>query len=78
MLKIQPEMAEAMKVNQFHVHLRKKELQKFQNINATNKGTLEEVLILPKKTLNSNHEQLLNTNAVSSLLTQIQNHSETF
>ena len=46
MLKMQPEMTEAMKINHFHAHLRKKELQTFRNISALNKKTLDDVLIV--------------------------------
>ena len=46
MLKMQPEMTEAMKINHFHAHLRKKALQTFRNISAVNKKTLDEVLIV--------------------------------
>ena len=44
MLKMQPEMTEAMKINSFHAHLRKEALQIFRNISAPNKRTLDEVL----------------------------------
>ena len=37
MLKMQPEMTEAMKINHFHAHLRKEALQTFRNISAINK-----------------------------------------
>ena len=37
MLKLQPEMTEAMKKNHFHAHLRKEALQTIGNISATNK-----------------------------------------
>ena len=46
MLKIQPEMTEAMKINHFHAHLRKEALQTFRNINALSKQTLNDVLIV--------------------------------
>ena len=46
MLKMQPEMTEAMKINHFHAHLRKEALQTFRNISASNKKTLDDVLIL--------------------------------
>ena len=46
MLKMQLEMTEAMKINQFHAHLRKEALQTFRNISALNKKTLDDVLIL--------------------------------
>ena len=46
MLKMQPEMTEAMKVNHFHAHLRKQALQTFRNINAPNKKTVDDVLIV--------------------------------
>ena len=46
MLKMQPEMTEAMKINHFHSHLRKEPLQTFRNISAINKKTLDDVLIV--------------------------------
>ena len=44
MLKMQPEMTEAMKLNQFHAHSGKEALQTFRNISASNKKTLDDVL----------------------------------
>ena len=46
MLKMQPEMTEAMTINHFHAHLRKEALQTFRNIIASNKKTLIDVLIV--------------------------------
>ena len=46
MLKMKPEMTEAMKINHFHAHLRKEALQTFRNISAINKKTLDDVLIV--------------------------------
>ena len=46
MLKMQPEMTEAMKINHSHAHLRKDALQTFRNISASNKKTLDDVLIV--------------------------------
>ena len=46
MLKMQPEMTKAMKINHFHAHLRKEALQTFRNISAINKKTLDDVLIV--------------------------------
>ena len=46
MLKMQPEMTEAKKINHFHAHLRKEALQTFRNISALNKKTLDDVLIV--------------------------------
>ena len=45
MLKMQPEMT-AMEINQYHARLRKEALQNFRNLNATNKRTLQGVLIV--------------------------------
>ena len=45
-LKMQPQMTEAMKIKHFHAHLRKKALQTFRNISALNKKTLDDVLIV--------------------------------
>ena len=46
MLKMQPEMTEAMKINHFHANLRKEALQTIRNISAVNKKTLDDVLIV--------------------------------
>ena len=46
MLKMQPEMTEAMKINHFHAHLQKEALQTFRNIRAINKKTLDDVLFV--------------------------------
>ena len=46
MLKMQPEMTEAMKINHFHAHLRKEARQTFRNISALNKKTLDDVLFV--------------------------------
>ena len=46
MLKKQPEMTEAMKINHFHAHLGKEALQTFRNISAVNRKTLDDVLIV--------------------------------
>ena len=46
MLKMQPEMTEAMKINHFHAHLRKEALQTFRNTGASNKKTIDDVLIV--------------------------------
>ena len=46
MLKMQPEMTEAMKINHFHAHLRKDAVETFRNISASNKKTLDDVLIV--------------------------------
>ena len=46
MLKMQPELTEAMKVNHFHAHLQKEALQTFRNMSASNKKTLDDVLIV--------------------------------
>ena len=46
MLKMQPEMTEAMKINHFHASLRKDALQTFRNISAVNKKILDDVLIV--------------------------------
>ena len=46
MLKMQPVMTEVMKINPFHSHLRKEALKTFRNISASNKKTLDDVLIV--------------------------------
>ena len=44
MIRMQPEMIEAMKINHFHSQLRKIPLQNFRNINTTNRQILEHIL----------------------------------
>ena len=46
MLKMQSEMREAMKINRFHSHIRNVALKTFRNISASNKKTLDDVLIV--------------------------------
>ena len=46
MLKMQPEMTEAMEINHFYAQLRKEALQTFINISASNKKALNDVLIV--------------------------------
>ena len=46
MLKMQPDMTEALKINHFHAQLRKEALQTIRNISATNMKTLDDVLIV--------------------------------
>ena len=46
MLKMQPKMTEAMKINHFHAHLQKEAVQTFKKINASNKKTLDDVQIV--------------------------------
>ena len=46
MLKMQPELTEAMKNNHFHAHLQKEAFQTFRNVSASNKKTLVDVLIV--------------------------------
>ena len=46
MLKMQPEMTEAITIYHFHAHLRKEALQTFRNKGALNKKTLDDVLIV--------------------------------
>ena len=49
MLKMQPEMTEAMKINHFHAHLRIEALQTFRIISALKKETLDDVLIVSRR-----------------------------
>ena len=46
LLKTQPEMPEAMKINHFHAHLQKEALQTYRNISASNKKTPDDVLFV--------------------------------
>ena len=46
MLKKQPEMTEAMKIKHFHVHLRNEALQTLRKLSASNKKTVDDVLIV--------------------------------
>ena len=43
---VQPEMTEAIKINNFRALLRKEALQIFRNVSASNRKTLKDVLIL--------------------------------
>ena len=75
MLKMQPEMTEAMKINHFHAHLRKEALQTFRNISALNKKTLDDVLIVfRRKYVNQNLKLQLNTNGTNSHSILTRNH----
>ena len=63
MLKMQPELTEAMKTFPFHAHLRKEALQRFRNESASNKQTLDDVLLVfqrkhvkPKSQATANHK----------------------
>ena len=44
MLEMQPEKTEAMKINNYHAHLRKGPLHLFRNISASNKKFPDDVL----------------------------------
>ena len=57
MLKMQPELTEAMKFNHFHSHLQKETLQTFRNIKASNKKILDDVLILFRQKHNKPQSQ---------------------
>ena len=46
MLKMQPQMTEAMKIYHFHAHLGEEALQLFGNVSASNKKTLDDLLIV--------------------------------
>ena len=48
-LKMQPEMTEDKKIKLFHAHLRKDELQTFRTISASNRKTLDDVLIVLRR-----------------------------
>ena len=45
MLKMQPDMTEAMKINDFNAPLQKEALQTFRNISASKKKTVDDVVI---------------------------------
>ena len=46
MLKMQPEMTKAVKMNHFHAHLGKEARHTFRNTSASNKKTLDDVLFV--------------------------------
>ena len=46
LLKMQPGVTEALKINHSHVHLRKEALRTFRNISASKKKTLDDVLVV--------------------------------
>ena len=43
---MQPEVTETMKINHFHAYLRREALQAFRNVIASNRKTLDDVLIM--------------------------------
>ena len=66
MIKMQPDMTEALKINHFHSLLRKNALQTFRNINSANRQTLEDVLAVFRQSTSSlNLKPLLNTNGIN-------------
>ena len=88
MLKMQPEMTEAMKINHFHDHLRKEAFQTFRNISASNKKTLDDVLIVfrrkyvkPQSQATAKHKwhKLTfdpNTNSLADFLEELNEYAE--
>ena len=48
MIKMQPDITEAMKMNHFHSLLRKSELQTFRNASTANRQTLKDILQVRK------------------------------
>ena len=88
MLKMQPEMTEAMKINHFHAHSRKEALQTFRKISASNKKTLDDVLIVfrrkyvkPKSQATAKHKwhKLIfdsNTKSLSEFLEELNKCAE--
>ena len=50
MIKMQPAMTEQMGINNFHSFLRKGALQTFRNINFSNRQSLEDVLVIFRRT----------------------------
>ena len=73
---MQLEVPEAMRVKHFPSHLQKDALQIFRNINASNKQTLEDVVIIfgHKYVKSQYHKAQKNKNGVHSLLTLTENH----
>ena len=45
-LKMQPQMTEAMKTNHFHAHIRKETQQTIRKKNASNRKVLDDVIIV--------------------------------
>ena len=79
MLKMQPEMREAIKVNHSHAHLKKEASQPFRNINANNRTNLEEVIIVfSQKYVKLESQATAKHDGTCSVLTRIQNHFQTF
>ena len=75
MLKMQPQMTEAIKINHFHAHLDKGSLQTFSNTSALNKKTLDDVLIVfRRKYVEQNLKLQLNTNGTNSHSILRRNH----
>ena len=76
MPKMQPDMTEAKKINQFHARLRREAIPTYKNISASNKKCLNDVLIVfrRKKMSSQNHKPQLNTNGTNSRWIPLQNH----
>ena len=85
---LQPEMTERIKINQFHGHLKREGVQTFRNINATNKRTPEDALILfrrkyvkPKSRATAKHKWHMltfdpNKKSVPDILEELHEHAE--
>ena len=75
MLKMQPEMTKAMKINHFHAHLRKEALETFRNISESKtKLSMTCELRIDENISNQNHRLKLKTNGINSHSIPIQTH----
>ena len=76
MLKMQLEMSEAIKINQFLLHLRNEALQTIRRkIPATNEHLNMYSSFSDESIADHNYKRQQNTTGINSLLTLTQNHS---
>ena len=77
MLKMQPQLSEAMKTNYFPSYVRKEALQTFTLINVSEKQLLEGVLIIfSRKYVRPQSQATAHKNGINSLSTPTRNHSQ--
>ena len=72
---MQPEMAQAMKINHIHGHFQKEALQTFRNKGTSNNKTLDDaVIVIRRKHVKPESQATANTNGINSRSIPIQNH----
>ena len=75
MLRMQPEMRDAMEMNHFFSHLQKEALKTFRNMNITNKWALEYVFILISQNI-WDHNHKLEQNTIRTISLSIQSWTD--